>query len=71
MRSAAEALERERLLNKKEIARFVGVSEGTVTRWTTRHSGPRFYRVGGVCRFSLTDVLAWLETRAQGGVGMR
>ena len=54
----------DRLIGKKELSKFLGVSEGTVTRMVTAGKGPRYYRVGLFCRFSVRDVQSWLETRA-------
>ena len=52
----------ERLLNIKEAAEFLNVSEMTVRRWTDKGS-LRCYRVGGrrARRFKPQDLMAYLE----------
>jgi len=49
------------LIGKKELSKFLGVSEGTVTRMVTTGTGPRYYRVGLFVKFKLSDVQAYLE----------
>lgn len=54
----------EQLLSKKQIAKLLGVSEASVTRWICAGIGPRYHRVGLAVRFRLADVNRWLEQRA-------
>ena len=54
----------DQLIGKKELSKFLGVSEGTVTRMVTTGTGPRYYRVGLFVKFKLSDVHAFLEQRA-------
>src|SRR5262249_34000183 len=54
----------ECLMGKRQLARFLGVSEGTVTRMVINGTGPRYHRVGLFVRFAMNDVRSWLETRA-------
>ena len=54
----------DKLIGKKELSKFLGVSEGTVTRMVTTGMGPRYYRIGLFVKFKLSDVHAYLEQRA-------
>ncbi len=58
------ATTQDQLIGKKELSKFLGVSEGTVTRMVTTGTGPRYYRVGLFVKFKLSDVHAFLEQRA-------
>jgi len=55
------ATTQDQLIGKKELAKFIGVSEGTVTRMVTTGTGPRYYRIGLFVKFKLSDVHAYLE----------
>jgi predicted DNA-binding transcriptional regulator AlpA len=52
----------DRLLNTREVGSFLGVKAATVKWWRTRASraGPRFIRVGGMVRYSVRDIKAYL-----------
>lgn len=58
------ATQPENLIGKKDLAKFLGVSEGTVTRMVIAGTGPRYHRVGLFVKFKMSDVHAWLERRA-------
>jgi excisionase family DNA binding protein len=58
------AQQTENLIGKKELAKFLGVSEGTVTRMVITGTGPRYHRVGLFVKFKMSDVHDWLERRA-------
>jgi len=58
------AQQTENLIGKKELAKFLGVSEGTVTRMVLAGTGPRYHRVGLFVKFKMSDVHKWLELRA-------
>ena len=57
------------LLGKRELAKFLGISEGSVTRMVTTGNGPKYYRVGLFVKFRLSDVQEWLEGRAVAPTG--
>ena len=53
------------LIGMRELAGWLGVSEGSVKRWVAAgpESGkvPRMIRVNGQIRFRISDVEDWLE----------
>lgn len=49
----------ENLLTKKEIAKFLKVSEPTIDRW--RKKGMPSIKTGRLVRFNREDVLKWFE----------
>jgi predicted DNA-binding transcriptional regulator AlpA len=57
----------EQLLDEKEVARLIRVSEATLSYWRSQGQGPRFIKVGHLVRYRPSDVDAWLRTRTLGG----
>ena len=59
----------ERLLTVADLAERHGVSKGSVYRWNSTGTGPRYTRVGamGGVRYRLSDVLAWEQANSHGG----
>ncbi|MBI1955064.1 MAG: helix-turn-helix domain-containing protein [Acidobacteria bacterium] len=53
--------------NEYFVAEFFGVSVGMVRRWRHQGRGPRFLRIGGLVRYRLEDLEAWLASRPIGG----
>lgn len=51
---------REPLLNKREVARYLGVTERTVERWQTELGLP-FLRMGGVNRYRPAEIDSWAD----------
>jgi excisionase family DNA binding protein len=51
------------LATRREVARFLGVPEGTVEQWGSRGGGPAYIRVGRHVRYRWSDVERWLATR--------
>ena len=50
------------LLDSREVAAYLKVSESTLSRWRTDRTGPPFLRLGGgVIRYRLDAVDAWLS----------
>ena len=58
MREAAE-----RHLTVGELAEREGVSIYAVYAWNRDRTGPRYMRVRRLCRYRLSDVLAWEKSR--------
>jgi predicted DNA-binding transcriptional regulator AlpA len=56
-----------RLLNDRQVADFLGVSLATVRRWRLLGQGPRYLKLGASCKYKVSDVAAWLESRPSGG----
>ena len=55
-----------RLLSRREVARLLGVAEGTLAHWAAAGTGPAFSRSGpvrGRCWYVEADVLAWVHER--------
>ncbi|WP_447947379.1 helix-turn-helix transcriptional regulator [Microbacterium lacticum] len=58
----AEATLVSPLLDSREVAAYLKVSEATLSRWRTDKKGPPFLRMGGITRYRLDDVQAWLAS---------
>jgi predicted DNA-binding transcriptional regulator AlpA len=57
----------ERALAAREVAKFLGVAEITLSKWRARGEGPRFFRAGRRnVRYRLGDVIAWRAERTVG-----
>ena len=52
----------EKILNIKEVAAFFGVKERTIQNWMRRKIIP-YAKIGGCCRFRLSDIQKMLKTR--------
>lgn len=50
------------LLDSREVAAYLKVSEATLSRWRTDKKGPPFLRMGGITRYRVDDVEAWLAS---------
>jgi len=55
------------LLNDHEVAETLGASVATVRRWRLMKQGPRFLKVGALCRYRVEDIAEWLESLPSGG----
>ena len=55
------------LLNEYEVAEMLDVSVSTVRRWRLFKRGPRYLKLGALCRYRLEDISVWLESRPKGG----
>ena len=55
----------ERLIDEKELARILGVADGTPGNWrrATPPTGPAFLVVEGVVRYAPSDIRRYLELR--------
>lgn len=51
------------LLDSREVAAYLKVSESTLSRWRTDHTGPPFLRLGGIARYRLATIDDWLESK--------
>lgn len=56
----------DELLTQETAAQFLGVKPGTLEVWrcTERYNLP-YIKVGGLVRYKLSDLQAWLKTREQ------
>jgi predicted DNA-binding transcriptional regulator AlpA len=57
----------EQYLSVDDLAERYGVAVQTVYHWNHRRSGPRYIKVGRLPRYRLSDVIAWEDSRADGG----
>ncbi|RCK71188.1 DNA-binding protein [Desertihabitans brevis] len=48
------------LMDSREIAAYLKVSESTLSRWRSAGQGPPFLRLGGIARYRVETVDAWL-----------
>lgn len=60
MSEKAEALVVSPLLDSREVATYLKVSESTLSRWRSAGTGPPFLRLGGIARYRLDAVDRWL-----------
>lgn len=51
------------LLTSSEVAALLHVSTSTLTRWRQRGEGPPWLQLGGLPRYSSSDVSSWLDTQ--------
>jgi len=49
----------------KALAEYLEVSERTVEQWRLVGGGPRYVKMGRLCRYRRADVDAWLESRVR------
>lgn len=59
--------DRGRLASRVEVAEYLGVPVGTLTRWAYRQIGPPYKIVGRHARYRWDDVDRWLEAQESGG----
>lgn len=50
------------MLNQKQIAKKLGVSERTIGRWVNANSIP-YYLLNGIVRFDESVIDSWLEKK--------
>ena len=55
------------LLDEHQVAEALGVSVSSMRRWRLLRQGPRFLKVGTLCKYRPEDVSAWLDSRPSGG----
>ena len=55
------------LLNEYQVAEMLSISVATVRRWRLLKQGPRFFKLGVLCKYKIEDVSRWLESRPSGG----
>ncbi len=50
------------LMDSREVAAYLKVSESTLSRWRAEKKGPPFLRLGSIARYRLDRIDAWLES---------
>lgn len=53
-----------RRLSRKEAAIYLGLSEQWLTDLAFRQQGPRFYKLGRRCLYTVEDLDAWFNANA-------
>lgn len=53
------------LLDSREVAAYLKVSESTLSRWRSAGTGPPVLRLGGIARYRLEAVDRWLGSLEQ------
>lgn len=54
------------LMDSREIAAYLKVSESTLSRWRSAGHGPPFLRLGGIARYRIDAVDTWLAGLERG-----
>ncbi|AZT97639.1 helix-turn-helix transcriptional regulator [Brevibacterium aurantiacum] len=53
------------LMDSREVAAYLKVSESTLSRWRAEGNGPPFMQMGGVARYRVDAVEEWLASLEQ------
>ena len=64
--SDAGAVSTSPLMDSREVAAYLKVSESTLSRWRSGGQGPPFLRLGGIARYRADAVDAWLTDLERG-----
>ena len=57
---------KDRLLDEKEAAKYLGFSPRSLQNWRVRGGGPRFVKVSKrSVRYRISDLVAWVENRTR------
>ncbi|MDR1112414.1 MAG: helix-turn-helix domain-containing protein [Bacteroidales bacterium] len=54
---------KEKLLNTKNLAEFLGISAATIIQYRRNGNGPEYIKLGRLVRYRNMDIEAWLETK--------
>ena len=57
----------EALVDEHAVAKFYGVSVATVRRWRWLRTGPKFHKIGALCRYRMADLETYLVSTRTGG----
>lgn len=52
----------KRLVNTQELAKYIGITEGTARVWTCHKKIP-YIKVGKLVKFDLNEIDKWLDER--------
>ena len=63
-----EALD-TKIKNERFVARYYGVSLGTVRRWRFLKQGPPYRKIGNLVRYAVSDLETWWSALPAGGQG--
>lgn len=52
-----------KLLNTKQVAELLGVQPNTVEGWRVKGCGPRFKKIGRLCKYAEADLDTYLAAQ--------
>lgn len=52
-----------KLINPTQAATLLGVRVSTLESWRLRGTGPIFRKIGRLCRYAESDLLAWVDAQ--------
>jgi hypothetical protein len=55
------------LMDEHDVAETLGVSVATVRRWRLLKKGPKFLKLGALCKYRPQDVATFLDTCPSAG----
>lgn len=55
-----------RLLTDLEAAPYLGCRPGTLRKWRSEGGGPKYIKIGSLCRYRLEDLEQFIESQAVG-----
>ena len=61
MSGEQETLAASPLLDSREVATYLKVSESTLSRWRSAGTGPPFLKLGSIARYRLDAIDEWLK----------
>jgi predicted DNA-binding transcriptional regulator AlpA len=56
---------KDRMLDTKEAAAFIGIGVSTLYQWRTEKRGPRYIDLGKRIIYRESDILLWLESKTR------
>ena len=56
----------EHLLTSVEVAKILGVTEGTLRNWRYQGDGPAYVKLGSAVRYKAADVQAYIDSLPYG-----
>jgi hypothetical protein len=57
-------------LTREEVAARWKTKTKTLAQWASLNRGPVFQKFGGLCRYRLSDVIAWENAQTTRGAGV-
>ena len=64
MATEDELFKKYERLTSKEAAKFLSVSEQTLSNWRCRKEGPKYFKLGAkMVRYRLKDLEEWMQQR--------
>ena len=57
----------QRFLAESQVSALLGISVHTLRHWRLMNKGPKFRKFGGVCRYDVADLEAYIQSVPTGG----